>query len=365
MIAQYPGTHVRVIRSWLQVYDESPEAFRVEVEWTPEEGVLLRPLFVDPLTHCNSRCQELDIAESGLRSCEYTTGQLNPSGGTCHCLPLFYGAKLIASLCFTLPAGTMLDKQTEVIFNDCSFEIASALENARERRARLISELSNVARGERLLIARDLHDTLGQNLGYLHLKLDQFTQEGFFLDPTLLKPELERMLLAADEAYALVRGALAIMHQDDDMRIKLDELIEIQGNVIANRSDLDFALSCNGISGMLPLQISRQIYYAIKEALYNVERHARARHVNVVLEWGKNDLTIHIEDDGIGFDPQMVQTSRHFGLDIMRGRIEACHGRLSVETAPGAGTQLTMWLPITSDELLNPESTPAQVNLIW
>ena len=107
---------------------------------------------------------------------------------------------------------------------------------------------------------------------------------------------------------------------------------------------------------MLPLQIIRQVYYAVKEALYNVERHSRARCVHVALDWGADDLTIQIQDDGVGFDPKMIQKDRHFGLDIMRKRIESCKGRLTFISEPGAGTTVIMWLPTNFDEALNPES---------
>lgn len=350
-IAKIPGDHTNSTRTWLQVYDESSKTFQIEVVLTPEEGATLRPLSINPPEHCNSCCQMLAGVTPGLKPCEYIAQYLSTGNhsGKGYCLPLFYGVKLIAALCFTLPAGESLDQKAQNLFNESGLEIAIAMETARERRARLNSEMSNVARGERLLIARDLHDTLGQNLGYLHLKLDQFTRDG--IDPATiqLKPEMERMRQVADEAYELVRSALAIMHQDDDVRMKLCELLEVHGRVVASRSNLRFSLTCNGLSGTLPLQIVRQIYYASKEVLYNVERHAGASQVSIGLDWGQNDLTIHIDDDGCGFDPQAVEKDRHFGLDIIRGRVESCNGRLSLASAPGAGTHVTMWLP-TDDQ---------------
>ena len=358
-IVKFPGEQAEVTLAWLQVFDDSSETFSIEAMWTPEEEVELRPFAFDPQADCNTCCQELDPGETGLQPCEMIVQQDAVAGGTGYCLPLFYGASLIARLCFKIPAGAVLDEQTEAILINSSYEISSALETARERRARLTSELSNVARGERLLIARDLHDTLGQNLGYLHLKLDQFTQEGFSLKPEQMKPELETMHLVADEAYELVRGTLAFMHQDDDVRMRLFDLIEIHGKLVANRSNLDFSISCQGKSGMLPLQIVRQVYYAIKEALHNVERHAAARQVKIALDWEAKDLTIHILDDGVGFDPKTVQKDHHFGLEMMRGRIEACQGRLSIESSLGAGTHLIMWLPTVCDEMLSTEASGA------
>jgi signal transduction histidine kinase len=263
---------------------------------------------------------------------------------------LYYGSTLNAALCFELPAEFVIGDEQMAVLNGSSTDIAGALEAAREQRARRLSELANAARAERLLIARDLHDTLGQNLGYLHLKLDQFTRDGGLEDVSRLKPELEQMHVLADESYELVRGALTILHQDDDVRLKLCELVEVHGRMVANRANLDFSLACQGASRLLPLQIVRQVYFAVKEAFYNIERHAGKCHVKVVIDWGEKDLTIHIDDDGRGFDQQTVQKSRHFGLDIMQERIQACNGNLSLETSPGAGTRVIMWLPTVCDE---------------
>jgi signal transduction histidine kinase len=351
-IVKFPGGYVDVALAWLQVYDDSLKDFSIEAVWTPEDGAQLRPFSFNPREHCSTCCPEFDFAEKGLRSCKGIAQQEDTTGGEGYCLPLFYGARLIALLCFKLPAKINLDKQTEDILNDSSFEISGALETARERRARMNSELSNAARGERLSIARDLHDTLGQNLGFLHLKLDQYTQADYTPNPAQMKPDLERMHLVADEAFELVRDTLAFMHQDDDVRMKLYDLIEIHGKLVANRSNLDFSLISQGDSVMLPLQIVRQVDYAIKEALHNIESHAEARRITITLEWGVRDLSIHIVDDGIGFDPKAVQKNHHFGLEMMRGRIEACKGRFSIESAPGAGAHLIMWLPTICDETL-------------
>jgi signal transduction histidine kinase len=348
-IAQYPASLAPVNRSWLQVYNDDYSAMTIEATWTPEGGTSLRPTSITPPPECQSCCLHTSVTTPQLQPCRFIARNSSLPEGEGYCLPLYYGATLNAALCFALPAENTMDEEKSMILNGNSAEIASALQTAREHKARRLSDLANAARAERLLIARDLHDTLGQNLGYLHLKLDQFTRENRFQDVRQIKPELEQMRILADESYELVRGALMILHQDDDVRLKLCELLEVHGRMVAKRADLDFSLTCQGDSRLLPVQIVRQVYFAAKEAFYNIERHAGKCQVNVVIDWGERDLTITIDDDGRGFDQHSVQKGRHFGLDIMQERLQACNGRVTIESAPGAGAHVSMWLPTTCD----------------
>jgi signal transduction histidine kinase len=348
-IAQYPASLAPVERSCLQVYNDDSSALTIEAIWTPEAGTTHRPPPLSLSPECLSCTLHSSSATPHLQYCKYVSQNSLALMGNGYCLPLYYGSTLNATLSFTLPADSLINKEQTMILDGNSVEIANALEMAREHRARRLSELANAARAERLLIARDLHDTLGQNLGYLHLKLDQFARENGFGDVRQIKPELEQMRTLANESYELVRGALAILHQDDDVRLKLCELLEVHGRMVAKRADLDFNLTCQGDSRLLPVQIVRQVYFAAKEALYNIERHAGKCQVYVEVDWGEKDLTITINDNGRGFDQQSIQKGRHFGLDIMQERLQACNGRVTIETEPGSGTHVMMWLPTTCD----------------
>ena len=93
------------------------------------------------------------------------------------------------------------------------------------------------------------------------------------------------------------------------------------------------------------------LYRIFQEALSNVEKHARARHVTIHLK--KQDAFIHltISDDGIGFDPDQpaIRTATEgFGLLRMRERATSAHGALSVKSAPRAGTEIEVRIPCES-----------------
>lgn len=91
-----------------------------------------------------------------------------------------------------------------------------------------------------------------------------------------------------------------------------------------------------------------QVAYRItREALANVRRHARARAAEVLLEERDGGLVVRVTDDGRGFDTSVASTARsaHLGLRAMREQAEEAGGRLRVESTPGMGTLVEVWLP--------------------
>ncbi len=96
-----------------------------------------------------------------------------------------------------------------------------------------------------------------------------------------------------------------------------------------------------------PYQIA-QLLPIVQEALLNARSHAQARTVILNLEQVGGLIKINIHDDGIGFDKKALQTDErgHFGLSIMRARAKRVGGRLRIESAPGAGTRVSLaWKP--------------------
>ncbi len=93
-----------------------------------------------------------------------------------------------------------------------------------------------------------------------------------------------------------------------------------------------------------------QALYILREALANASRHARAKRVWVRVERQGHLAFLCIEDDGCGFDPQAVIGSHHLGLRMMRARAERSGGSLTVESAPGEGTRVIAWLPLSPEK---------------
>jgi signal transduction histidine kinase len=89
-----------------------------------------------------------------------------------------------------------------------------------------------------------------------------------------------------------------------------------------------------------------EVYRIGREALVNALRHARARQVEVELEYGRRGVRILVRDDGVGIDPAVLRSGRagHFGLAGMRERAERLGARFTVRSARDSGTEIEVWV---------------------
>jgi signal transduction histidine kinase len=228
--------------------------------------------------------------------------------------------------------------------------LAEALERLRvalvddERRSRLLKGVLSAQEDERRRIARELHDETTQQLTALALQIDMAQRGG------------ARASLVP--ARALVNTMIDGLHRVIyDLRPSvLDDL----GLLPAIRSYGRTHLEANGIAvhyegpdelqEPLEPEATTAIYRIVQEALANVLRHAQAEAVQIACAVDKGVLTIEIEDDGAGFDPRTVSRPRASGQGLgllgMRERLSLLGGRLAIDAAPGAGTRVTITLPL-------------------
>jgi signal transduction histidine kinase len=97
-----------------------------------------------------------------------------------------------------------------------------------------------------------------------------------------------------------------------------------------------------------PTPAVRTLLYRVgREAVANVRKHAQASLVEVQLDGDSNGFSLKVRDDGNGFDAEQGMRVRpgHLGLPAMREQVEITGGRLKLESQPGTGTALQVWLP--------------------
>jgi signal transduction histidine kinase len=118
---------------------------------------------------------------------------------------------------------------------------------------------------------------------------------------------------------------------------------------VRTRSEVDLQAS-DLDTVRLPPDVETALYRVIQEALTNVARHARARHVSVVVQRHDGKAIAIVEDDGVGCDPESGGSGR-LGLVGMRERITLAGGRLDIESAPGDGTTVIARVPLAGPPL--------------
>jgi two-component system nitrate/nitrite sensor histidine kinase NarX len=200
---------------------------------------------------------------------------------------------------------------------------------------------------ERDRIARELHDSLAQVLGVIHLQLRSLEARAKDEASLGIADELSALAETADEAYSDVREAILglreTVREDDGLEGSLREYLRKysrQTGIAAN-------LACDGDTRRtLSPRSEVQLLRVVQEALTNTRKHAGATRVAVRINCLDGGTTLTIEDDGVGFDPAAVSSTMEggFGLASMRERVEQLGGRLDVHTAPNAGTRITVRL---------------------
>jgi len=202
--------------------------------------------------------------------------------------------------------------------------------------------LTNTIHTMQLDIARDLHDTIGQNIGYLRMKLEHLTGNKS-IKKADIQAEMQVMATAANESYDLIRGTLAILQSgesSDQFRV-----FSRYAEQIEERSSIKIEFSINGDPRSLSAKRMRQLFYIFREALTNIEKHAQASQVSIRIGWDKDCLSLVVSDDGKGFDPLNTQYGSHYGLRFMRERAELLNGSLDVQSSVGSGTKLVVRVP--------------------
>jgi two-component system sensor histidine kinase UhpB len=191
-------------------------------------------------------------------------------------------------------------------------------------------------------IARDLHDTLGQNISYLRLKLDHLS-DAHQQKQTDMQTELKSMSKVANESYDLIRGTLAVLQIDGSNNLL--HLFTRHAEQVEERSKIKIDFTSNGEPRSLSANQMRQLFYIFREALSNIEKHAIASKMTISLLWEESYLILGVVDNGQGVDLTATQDDDHYGVRFMRERAELLKGSISIDSVVGEGTNIIVKMP--------------------
>ena len=217
--------------------------------------------------------------------------------------------------------------------------VASLLvsESPRDAAALALSEAVERARA-----AREIHDGLAQDLWLAKLAASGLERN------TSLDPEARALcadlLRSIDAALSEARTAIIAMSSVDVPSPPLSELIERQVNEFSDRFGIRAEYHLEDGLPISP-RVAVEMLRVVQEALNNVRKHARTARVVVRLTERRGAILLSVRDDGIGFDPAIRNAG--YGRQSMRERAQSIGGRLTIASAPGRGTSVTLSVPIT------------------
>ncbi len=228
-------------------------------------------------------------------------------------------------------------------------EFEDALKQQQNELRELSARVIEAREDEKTLIARELHDELGQMLTALKMDLS-WLRERIPEERAELSAKAQQMNAMLDQTVASVRRISAdlrpLMLDDLGLADAAQWLVEDFGrrSGIECRLDLDAEADLDAIERAS----ATAIYRALQESLTNIARHSGAKHAWVMLGVNGGQLELEIEDDGRGIAPDEIAKSRSLGLKGMRERIQYLGGLLEIARAPRGGTRVRVRLPAPS-----------------
>jgi nitrate/nitrite-specific signal transduction histidine kinase len=223
-------------------------------------------------------------------------------------------------------------------------QMGVAVENAR-----LLQQVEQAATlEERQRLARELHDAVTQTLFSASL-IAEVLPELWEKNELLARQRLTDLHALSRGALAEMRTLLLELRPTALVESNLTDLLQQLGAALRGRCELEVELSVEGTppaGGLLP-EVQIALYRIAQEALNNIARHAGASHVVIQLAFGAAGVLLEIADDGCGFDAGTGRPDS-FGLVIMRERASQIGAELQVDSAPEAGTRITVIVPATN-----------------
>jgi signal transduction histidine kinase len=295
-------------------------------------------------------CRDTTNPITGLRTCNCQLKlqiQENKAFHRRYCLPLPSADAVVGVLHLYLPVSYKLTQDQRDFFGSIVPEIVLSIMNANLIRT---GELREAAfQTEKLRLANDLHDTLGQDLAYLRNTLEQLIQNQS-AHGTVLEEDFNQMFMAAEEANQTVRNILAVTRSNQGSA--LGDRMLAYAKAIGERAKLHITLESQGRVETLSQHMQFQVFLIFREALANIEKHAKAQKVTITLHWSEDELAIAITDDGRGFLTDRLDQRSHFGLTIIETRTRELNGHLAIVSAPNEGTKISIRVPISHDEFI-------------
>lgn len=219
-----------------------------------------------------------------------------------------------------------------------------ALNNARLEAEHLRATLAE----QRQTMAAEVHDSLGQSLAFVKMRLPLLEDALRAHDETQAQRYCDEVRSAVSEAHANLRSIITHLRTPMD---PLGLMHALQGSVDRFRrmgsGTLEFVNELPALK--MPAEHEAQVFHLVQEALNNVARHAGASHAWLrIAPAGRGEVQITVDDDGIGPAGAQQAGPSHYGLEVMRERARRIGGRLDVRAREGGGTRVQLSFPAVS-----------------
>lgn len=227
-------------------------------------------------------------------------------------------------------------------------EVKTALEllNQRtEQLSELSTHLQNIREKERMYIAREIHDELGQQLTALKMDIAWLSKKNISGHYDV-KNKFEDAITLVDETVKSIRRIATELRPSIIDDLGLNAALEWQVTEFSQRSGILVSFKNDFDDANINPAISIGLFRILQESLTNIARHSQAKKVWVGLEKSGNSVLLSIQDDGIGFDATLKKNGQTFGLLGIKERAVMLKGKCSINSTPHGGTNIAVQIPL-------------------
>lgn len=263
-------------------------------------------------------------------------------------VPLLERGRMVGIMNVATSQWNSFTTQDLQILSAVGYQIASAIE-----RIRLADQATQLALvEERNRLARDVHDTLAQELTGIALQLEA-ADALLESKPERARERIQQALARTRESLEEVRRSVLDLRAGPLERLSLPNALE---QLIARfESEQNITIDCliEQFEQRLPARIEETLYRIVQEGLANIRKHSQASLVGLRLWLEADEVHLQLSDNGRGFQPGRTQANHGFGLIGMQERAHLLRGSLQICSEAGKGVQITVRLPLEGQRLSN------------
>lgn len=229
--------------------------------------------------------------------------------------------------------------QTWAFWGLCACGTGLLVYAAHKWRMRLMRVRFQIVLRERTRLTRELHDTLLQGFAGVVFQLEAATRQ-METQPDASRARIGRALEQADQALREARQALSCLRMPELENNTLPEALKRAAETIVGGSAIRLHMEVTGRPRELPYDIQANVFVIAREAVNNAVAHAGADRITITMNYGSDEVTVIVKDDGSGFDLDQGRRSDHWGLSGMQERARHIGANLAIRSAPGKGTEV-------------------------
>lgn len=235
------------------------------------------------------------------------------------------------------------DADLDASFKSLSGKLSLLTEAIQKADNQILAKEEDIIEKERKRIARDLHDTVSQEIFAAHMILSGLSQQATKLGPEKMQTQLQGVTAILETAQRDLRILLLHLRPVELEQKSLVEGIQSLLEELKEKSDLKVAFKFQVVN--LPKKIEEHIFRIVQELISNTLRHAQASCLDVYLYQTETELQLKVVDNGRGFEPADVD-DLSYGLANIKERVEDMAGTLQLLTAPKQGVAVDIRVPL-------------------